>query len=207
MPCRASDDCCGQRLPILIATRRVDFRCGHQALALMVQTELKLDPHSGITAIFRSKSEDRLKILVWDCTSMVLIYKVLEQGGLPRPRCVAPARCHVRPRASCLPQACQDFQLRRERNRQIHRSSAVMRSPPDCASVNGSRITSTAPQAPMKIGATPPAAVVSSALDAKCDPAGAASPFVVIAMAEAGILAIIRSHPDTEVPLISAPSL
>ena len=30
----------GQRLPILIATRPVDFRCGHRALALMVQTEL-----------------------------------------------------------------------------------------------------------------------------------------------------------------------
>ena len=29
----------GQRLPILIATRPVDFRCGHQALVLMVQTE------------------------------------------------------------------------------------------------------------------------------------------------------------------------
>ena len=29
----------GQRLPILIATRPVDFRCGHQALALMVQTD------------------------------------------------------------------------------------------------------------------------------------------------------------------------
>jgi transposase len=39
----------GQRLPILIATKPVDFRCGHQALALMVQTELKLDPHSGVT--------------------------------------------------------------------------------------------------------------------------------------------------------------
>ena len=35
----------GQRLPILIATRPVDFRCGHRALALIVQTELKLDPH------------------------------------------------------------------------------------------------------------------------------------------------------------------
>ena len=36
----------GQRLPILIATKPVDFRCGHNALALIVQTELKLDPHS-----------------------------------------------------------------------------------------------------------------------------------------------------------------
>ena len=56
----------GQRLPVLIATRPVDFRCGHQALALIVQTELKLDPHSGLTVIFRSKRGDRLKILVWD---------------------------------------------------------------------------------------------------------------------------------------------
>ena len=69
----------GQRLPILIATRPVDFRCGHQALALMVQTELKLDPHSGVTVIFRSKRGDRLKILVWDGTGMVLTYKILEQ--------------------------------------------------------------------------------------------------------------------------------
>jgi transposase len=76
----------GQRLPILIATRPVDFRCGHQALALMVQTELKLDAHSGITVIFRSKRGDRLKILVWDGTGMVLIYKVLEQGNFAWPK-------------------------------------------------------------------------------------------------------------------------
>ena len=44
----------GQRLPILIATRPVDFRCGHHALALLVQTELKLEPHSGVTVVFRS---------------------------------------------------------------------------------------------------------------------------------------------------------
>ena len=45
----------GQRLPILIATRPVDFRCGHQALALLVQTELRLDLHSGVTVVFRSR--------------------------------------------------------------------------------------------------------------------------------------------------------
>lgn len=68
----------GQRLSIVIATKPVDFRCGHQALALMVQTELKLDPYSGVTVVFRSKRGDRLKILVWDGTGLVLIYKVLE---------------------------------------------------------------------------------------------------------------------------------
>ncbi|GEM95284.1 transposase (plasmid) [Cereibacter sphaeroides] len=35
----------GQRLPIVVATRPVDFRCGHQALALIVQDQLKLDPN------------------------------------------------------------------------------------------------------------------------------------------------------------------
>lgn len=71
----------GQRLPILIATKPVDFRCGHQALALIVQTELKLDPYSGVTVVFHSKREDRLKVLGWNGTGIVLIYKVLEQGS------------------------------------------------------------------------------------------------------------------------------
>jgi len=73
-------------LPILIATRPVDFRCGHQALALMVQTELKLDPHSGVTVVFRSRRGDRLKILVWDGTGMVMVCKVLEQGSFAWPK-------------------------------------------------------------------------------------------------------------------------
>ena len=76
----------GARQPILIATKPVDFRCGHQALALMVQSELKLDPYSGVTVIFRSRRGDRLKILVWDGTGMVLIYKVLEEGNFAWPK-------------------------------------------------------------------------------------------------------------------------
>jgi len=76
----------GQRLPILVATRPVDFRCGHQALALIVQDTLRLDPHSGVMVIFRSKRGDRLKILVWDGTGMVLVYKVLESGKFAWPK-------------------------------------------------------------------------------------------------------------------------
>ena len=52
----------------------------------MVQTELKLDPHSGITVIFRSKRGDRLKILVWDGTGLVLTYKILENGSFAWPK-------------------------------------------------------------------------------------------------------------------------
>ena len=76
----------GQPLPLLIATKPVDFRCGHQALALIVQTLLKTHPHSGVTVVFRSKGGDRLKILVWDGSGMVLTYKVLEHGSFAWPK-------------------------------------------------------------------------------------------------------------------------
>jgi len=76
----------GQRLPILSATKPVDFRCGHKALALIVQAELRLDPHSAITLVFRSKRGDRFKSLVWDGSGMVRIYKVPEQGSFVWPK-------------------------------------------------------------------------------------------------------------------------
>jgi transposase len=76
----------GQRTPIVIATRPVDFRRGHAALAATVQNELGLDPHSGLTVVFRSKRLDRVKILVWDGTGLVLTYKRLDAGAFAPPR-------------------------------------------------------------------------------------------------------------------------
>ncbi|MFP4126820.1 MAG: IS66 family insertion sequence element accessory protein TnpB [Alphaproteobacteria bacterium] len=76
----------GQRTPIVIATRPVDFRRGHAALAATVQNELGLDPHSGLTVVFRSKRMDRVKILVWDGTGLVLTYKRLDAGAFAPPR-------------------------------------------------------------------------------------------------------------------------
>ena len=75
----------GQRMPIVIATRPVDFRRGHDGLAATVQNELGLDPHSGLTVVFRSKRGDRVKILVWDGTGLVLTYKRLDQGRFSWP--------------------------------------------------------------------------------------------------------------------------
>ncbi|WLA64882.1 IS66 family insertion sequence element accessory protein TnpB [Bradyrhizobium diazoefficiens] len=66
-----------QGLRIVLAVRPVDFRCGHDALAGLVQNTLGLDPHSGLIVVFRSKRADRLKILLWDGTGLVLVYKRL----------------------------------------------------------------------------------------------------------------------------------
>lgn len=69
----------------MIATKPVDLRRGHDGLAATVQNELGLDPHSGLTVIFRSKRGDRVKILVWDGTGLVLIYKRLDEGRFAWP--------------------------------------------------------------------------------------------------------------------------
>lgn len=45
----------GAELKIYIATRPVDFRCGHDGLAAKVQEMLGLDPFSGAAFVFRSK--------------------------------------------------------------------------------------------------------------------------------------------------------
>ena len=68
----------GADLKIYIATRPIDFRCGHDGLAAKVQQMLRLDPFSGAAFVFRSKRADRIKILVWDRTGLVLVHKRLE---------------------------------------------------------------------------------------------------------------------------------
>ncbi|MBB4276377.1 IS66 family insertion sequence element accessory protein TnpB [Rhizobium mongolense] len=68
----------GDALRVYVATRPIDFRKGHDGLAALVQPMFGLDPFSGAAFIFRSKRADRLKILVWDKTGLVLIHKRLE---------------------------------------------------------------------------------------------------------------------------------
>ncbi len=76
---------------IVVATRPVDFRRGHDALAATAAGDLGLDIWSGVIVIFRSKRGDRLKMLAWDGTGLVLTYKRLEcQSALkfdPRSAC------------------------------------------------------------------------------------------------------------------------
>lgn len=68
----------GADLKIYMATRPVDFRRGMDGLAAAVQEILGLDPFVGAAFVFRAKRADRIKILVWDGTGLVLVYKRLE---------------------------------------------------------------------------------------------------------------------------------
>lgn len=66
------------RVRIFVAAKPIDFRNGHNGLATIVRKALRKDPFTGAVFIFRSKRADRVKILFWDGSGLVMIYKRLE---------------------------------------------------------------------------------------------------------------------------------
>lgn len=71
---------------VLIATRPVDFRKGMDGLAAVVRESLGSDPYGGVIYVFRAKRADRVKLLFWDGTGLVLVAKRLEAGSFRWPR-------------------------------------------------------------------------------------------------------------------------
>ncbi len=49
-------------LKVVVATRPVDFRKGHDGLVAVVEHELGLDPYSGIVFVFRPKRGDHVTL-------------------------------------------------------------------------------------------------------------------------------------------------
>ena len=70
---------------VLVATKPVDFRKGADGLVALVRETLGHDPFAGTIFVFRSKRADRLKILVWDGSGLVLVWKRLENGAFRWP--------------------------------------------------------------------------------------------------------------------------
>lgn len=70
---------------VLVATRPIDFRKGAHSLAALAAEVLGEDPFSGVVIVFRAKRADRLKILVWDTSGLVLIWKQLQQNAFRWP--------------------------------------------------------------------------------------------------------------------------
>ncbi|WP_458792303.1 IS66 family insertion sequence element accessory protein TnpB [Yoonia sp. MH D7] len=62
---------------VFLAAEPVDFRKGMDGLAGYVAAHFDLDPFDGAIYVFRSRRADRLKMIVWDGTGLVLIMKRL----------------------------------------------------------------------------------------------------------------------------------
>jgi transposase len=67
---------------VLLATKPVDFRKGAHSLAAEMLSE---DPFSGVVLVFRAKRGDRVNIVHWDTSGLVLVWKQLEGGAFRWP--------------------------------------------------------------------------------------------------------------------------
>ena len=71
---------------VMMATKPVDFRKGAEGLAALVREVIQVDPFSGVVYVFRAKRADRIKLVFWDGTGVVLVAKRLEGGEFRWPR-------------------------------------------------------------------------------------------------------------------------
>ena len=107
---------------ILLAAQPVDFRRGMDGLAALVQQALQADPFQGDVFIFRAKRADRVKILVFDGTGLVLYSKRLEAGRFCWP---SPAESVVRLSAAQLSTLLEGLAWNRLQPRPVRRPSAA----------------------------------------------------------------------------------
>jgi transposase len=70
----------------MMAMRPVDFRKGVDGLAALVRDTMGADPFSGTVYVFRAKRADRVKLVFWDGTGVVLVAKRLEEGAFRWPK-------------------------------------------------------------------------------------------------------------------------
>jgi len=68
------------RVRVLVSTQPIALRKGHDGLAALVSSALRKDPFTGTVTVFvfRSRRADRLKVLYWDGTGLVMADKRLE---------------------------------------------------------------------------------------------------------------------------------
>lgn len=68
-----------------------DMRKSFNGLSGLVRSELGGNPISGNVFIFVNRRRDRIKLLVWDRSGYVLLYKQLQQGTFELPAFAAQA--------------------------------------------------------------------------------------------------------------------
>jgi transposase len=70
---------------IFMAMEPVDLRRGFDGLAAATRSVIHQDPLSGHLFVFLNRRRNRIKILYWDRTGYLLLYKRLERGTFEWP--------------------------------------------------------------------------------------------------------------------------
>lgn len=108
---------------IFLATEPVDMRGGFDRLAGRV-LQAGLDLYAGHLFVFVSKRRTHLKVLTWDGTGMVVLYKRLSKGCFVLPDVSTDARTATLD-PTALAALLEGLQVRG-----VRRSKSEMRTPP-----------------------------------------------------------------------------
>ena len=65
---------------IFVAAEAVDLRRGFDGLAAATRSVIREEPLSGHLFVFLNRRRNRIKLLVWDRTGYLVVYKRLERG-------------------------------------------------------------------------------------------------------------------------------
>jgi transposase len=80
---------------IFVAAEAVDLRRGFDGLAAATRSVIHEEPLSGHLFVFLNRRRNRIKLLVWDRTGYLVVYKRLERGTFSLAMAPAPGHRHV----------------------------------------------------------------------------------------------------------------
>lgn len=78
---------------VFLATQPVDGRKSFNGLCVLVKELLQQEATSGFLFVFMNKTRNRLKILFWDGSGLVLCAKRLEGGRFAAPKGQGQSQC------------------------------------------------------------------------------------------------------------------
>jgi transposase len=102
---------------IYVAAEAVDLRRGFDGLAAATRSVIGADPLSGHIFVFLNRRRNRIKLLLWDRTGYLLLYKRLERGTFALATQPKRGQRHVELDAGELSLLLEGFDLRGARRR------------------------------------------------------------------------------------------
>lgn len=102
---------------IYVAAEAVDLRRGFDGLAAATRHILRKDPLSGHLFCFLNGRRNRMKVLVWEPSGFLLVYKRLERGRFRFPFEPQPGQRHIEMSGADLTLMMEGIDLRGARRR------------------------------------------------------------------------------------------
>lgn len=102
---------------IYMASEPVDLRRGFDGLSAATRHIIRADPLSGHLFVFVNRRSNRLKVLLWQPSGFLLLYKRLEHGTFKRPRAPSLGHRHIEMDSAELALMIEGIDLRDARRR------------------------------------------------------------------------------------------